>query len=484
MFGRNGSQEHPLRQRRLRAGNRQAADHKPTFTKMTESRVMGPPETRFVGIENDRIAYQVLGEGPSDLVLTIGSVGHVDLKWDDPVFEDFHRRIATLGRLIAFDGRGSGASDPLPAGTRFAWESWVEDLGAVMEAVGSARAVIVGALDAGPAAVMFAATQPERTAGLVLFNASAKVVQASDYGIGHPPEVADTLLNLLKEKWGTPEMSAILYPERAHDEHFIHWFAKYQRASASPRVMADHMDQVFAVDVREFLPLVQAPTLVLNRRDNPFVSIDQSKYVAERIPGARFVELPGSGSGVMGQHVEATVAALREFLTGAPAEPEPDRVLATVLFTDIGASTELASSIGDRRWREVLDRHDRTAHAEVERFRGRLVKSTGDGILATFDAPTRAVRCAFRIADTLMGAGVDIHAGVHTGEIELRGEDVGGIGVHIAKRIADEATARQVIVTRTVRDLATGADLSFIPRGSVNLRGVPGDWELFEAGIK
>lgn len=444
---------------------------------------MKPPLTQYTRVGNDRIAYQLLGDGPVDIVLTIGSVGHVDLKWDDPIFEDFHRRIATLGRLITFDGRGSGASDPLPPDTRFAWESWVEDLGAVMDAVGSARAVMVGALDAGPSAVMFAATQPERTVGLVIFNSSAKLVEAPDYPIGHPPQVADALLHLLKEKWGTPEMSAILYPERAEDQHFLHWFAKYLRASASPRVFAEHMDQVFRVDVREILPLVGVPTLVLNRRENPFVTIAQSKYVADMIPGARFVELPGRGSGVMGQHVEATVAALREFLTGAPTEPEPDRVLATVLFTDIGDSTQLAASIGDRRWRELLDRHDRAARAEVERFRGRLIKSTGDGILATFDAPTRALRCAFGIAEALRGAGIDVRAGIHTGEIELRGEDIGGIGVNIARRIADQATSREVVVTRTVRDLATGTDLSFEPRGAVNLRGVPGEWDLFDAEI-
>ena len=444
---------------------------------------MKPPQTRFARIDDDRIAYQVLGEGSPDLVLTIGSVGHVDIKWEDPVFEDFHRHIATLGRLISFDGRGSGASDPLPAGTRFAWESWVEDLGAVMDAAGSAQAVIIGALDAGPSAVMFAATQPERTAGLVLINATARFVQAPDYPAGHSPELARGLVDLLKENWGSPEMTALLYPERAHDEYFCLWYAKYQRAAASPRVIADHVDQFSTIDVREFLPLVQARTLVLNRPDNQFMPIAQSKYMAERIPGARFVQLPGSGSGVMGQHVEGTVNALREFLTGAQAEPESERVLATVLFTDIVDSTARAASVGDRRWRELLDYHDHAARSHVERFRGRLIKSTGDGILATFDAPSRALRCAFGLGESLAGVGVDIRAGLHTGEIEIRGEDVGGIGVHIAARTAAEAIARQVVVTRTVRDLATGTDLSFVAQGSVSLKGVPGEWELFEATI-
>jgi class 3 adenylate cyclase len=442
---------------------------------------MKPPETLYASIGDDRIAYQVLGEGPPDLVLTIGSVGHVDLKWDDPVFEDFHRRIATLGRLISFDGRGSGASDPLPPDTRFAWESWVEDLQAVMDAAGSERAVIVGALDAAPSAVMFAATQPERTAGLVLFNASARLLAAPDYLIGHPPELARTLIDLIKKNWGTREMGRVLYPDRADDEHFCSWYAKYQRAAASPRIMADHMDQILAADMRDVLPMVHAPTLVLQRRENQFAPIAHGRYIAERIPGARFVELPGVGSGVMGQHVEGTVAALREFLTGTRTEPEPDRVLATILFTDIVDSTGRAASLGDRRWREILDRHDRSARTEVERFRGRLIKTTGDGMLATFDAPTRALRCAFGLCESLADAGLEIRAGLHTGEIELRGDDVGGIGVHIAARTAAEATARQVVVTRTVRDLATGADLAFTPRGSVSLRGVPGEWDLFEA---
>lgn len=443
---------------------------------------MRPPETKYARIGDDRIAYQILGDGPPDLVLTTGSTGHVDFRWDDPTFEDFYRRIATLGRLIAFDGRGSGASDPLPAGTRFAWESWVEDLGAVMDAAGSERAVIFGAVDAGFSAVMFAATQPERTAGLVLVNATARFVEAPDYPIGQPPGVARALMDLVREKWGTPEMARIFYPERAADEHFCVWFAKWQRAAASPRVVAENTDQILTIDVREFLPLVQTPTLVL-QRDNQFLPIAHGNYIAERIPGARFVELPGSGIGIF-QHVEGTVAAIREFLTGAPVEPEPDRVLATVLFTDIVDSTERAAALGDRRWRELLDRHDRAARTEVERFRGRLVKSTGDGILATFDAPTRALRCAFELAEALVGAGVDIRAGVHTGEIELRGDDVGGIGVNIAARVADEAAARQVVVTRTVRDLATGTDLAFTPRGSISLRGVPGEWDLFEAEIK
>lgn len=424
-----------------------------------------------------------MGDGSPDLVLTIGSVGHIDLKWDDPVTEDFQRRIATLGRLIAFDGRGSGVSDPLPAATRFAWESWVEDLSAVMDAARSERAVIVGALDAGPSAVMFAATQPERTAGLVLFNTSARFVEAPDYPVGHPPEVARALIDLIKEKWGTLEMAPMLYPERADDEQFCAWLAKFQRAAASPHVMADHMDQFFGIDVREFLHSIQAPTLVLNRPANQFIPIAQSRYVAEHIPGARFVELPGSGLGVMSQHVEGTVGALREFLTGAPAGPQPDRVLATVLFTDIVDSTGRAASLGDRRWRELLDRHERAARAEVERFRGRFVKSTGDGILAWFDAPSRALRCAFRLVEALVGAGVDIRYGLHTGEIELREDDIGGIGVHIAARTADQAAPRQVVVTRTVRDLATGTDLAFTPLGSVTLRGVPGEWDLFEAEI-
>ena len=441
---------------------------------------MKPPPTKYATVDNDRIAYQVLGEGPPDLILTIGSVGHVDLKWDEPAFEDFHRRIATLGRLIAFDGRGSGASDPLPVGSRFAWESWVEDVRAVMDDAGSDRAVIIAALDAVPTGVLFAATHPDRTAGLVLIGGTARVLQADDYPIGHPPEAADALLKLLKDGWGTPELSAVLYPERAGDEHFMHWFAKYLRAAASPGVASEHMVQTFMLDVREFLPLLQVPTLVMNRAVNGFVTPAQSKAMADQIPGSHYVELPGSGSGVMGQHVDATVAALREFLTGAPGEPDTDRILATVLFTDIVDSTGLAASLGDRRWREMLDRHDRTARAEVERHRGRFIKSTGDGMLATFDAPTRALRCAFGLAETLGGSGIQIRAGLHTGEIELRGEDVGGIGVHIAARTAAEASAGQVVVTRTVRDLATGTDLGFSARGSVSLRGVPGQWDLFD----
>jgi class 3 adenylate cyclase/pimeloyl-ACP methyl ester carboxylesterase len=421
-----------------------------------------------------------MGEGPIDLVIALGATGHVDLKWDEPVFEDFHRRLASFTRLIMFDPRGCGASDPLPHDAGFAWESWVEDVGAVMDAAGSERAALLGAIDAGPAAILFAATRPERVSSLILMITTARFVEAPDYPEGLPLERARAMIELLKGAWGTPEFAATIYPQRASDNEFCNWYAKFTRAAASPRVMAEHLDRVLEIDVRKALPVIHAPTLVMHRTDYPFLPIAQGRHIAEHIPGARFLELPGSG-GVMGEYVDETIVALSEFLTGAPQEPRIDRVLATVLFTDIVDSTGKASTLGDQRWRELLDRHDRAARGVVERFGGRVVKSTGDGVLATFDAPTRATRCAMALHETLSSVGLDIRAGLHTGEIELRGDDIGGIGVNIAARILDHAGAREVMVTRTVKELATGGDLVFTSRGSTTLRGVPDDWELYEA---
>lgn len=440
-----------------------------------------PPETLFVAIGEDRIAYQVLGEGPVDLVVANGSVGHVDLKWEEPVFEDFHRKLASFTRLIMFDPRGCGASDPLPPNDRFAWESWVEDLGAVMDAAGSERAALLGANDAGPAAMMFAAARPERVSSLILMNTTARAVEAPDYPAGLPLEQVLAILEMGKQAWGTPQMGGILYPSRARDEAFCLWFAMYLRAAASPRILSEHLDQWKELDVRDALPVLQVPTLVMHRKNYPFIPIAHGRYLAEHIPGARFVELPGSG-GLSGEYVDETIAAVQEFLTGVPGQPRIDRVLATVLFTDIVDSTGKAVTLGDQRWRELLDRHDQAARSLVERFGGRLVKSTGDGLLATFDTPTRATRCAMALHEVLSSAGLDIRAGLHTGEIELRGADIGGIGVNIAARVVDHAKANEVVVTRTVKELATGSDLIFTPRGSAELRGIPDRWELFAAG--
>lgn len=434
-------------------------------------------------IGEDRIAYQVLGEGPVDLVVALGTVGHVDLKWEDPVFEDFHRKLASFTRLIMFDPRGCGASDPLPQDARFAWESWVEDVGAVMDAARCERAALLGAIDAGPAAIMFAATRPERVTSLVLMMTTARLVEAPDYPAGFPLEQASAIVETIKQTWGTPEMGSALYPARAGDKDFGLWYAKYLRGAASPRVLAEHMEMLIELDVRDALPVLRVPTLVMHRKGYPFVPLAQGQYLAEHISGARFVELPGSG-GVMGEYVDETTDALREFLTGVPGRPRIDRVLATVLFTDIVDSTGKAAALGDQRWRDLLDVHDRAARTVVERFGGRLVKSTGDGLLATFDAPTRATRCAMALHEALSSVGLDSRAGLHTGEIELRDTDIGGIGVNIAARILDHAGANEVVVTRTVKELATGSDLVFTPRGSATLRGVPDRWELFGASAQ
>src|SRR5215212_8691155 len=372
------------------------------------------PETTYARIGDDRIAYQVLGEGP-DLVLTLGAFGHVDLQWEDPATALFLRRLASFSRLILFDRRGTGASDPLPEALPPPWETYADEVAAVMDAAGSEQAALMATTaEAGPMALFFAATRPERTRALVPGNASARFLRA-----------------------------------------------------------------LFQVDMRSLLPLIQAPTLVLHRRDFALLPIEHGRYLAEHIPNARLVELPGADGPLTWETPELTLDAVEEFLTGVRQTAPATRVLATVLFTDIVASTERASELGDRRWRDLLEVHDDIGRRLVEQWGGRVVKSTGDGLLATFDGPGRAIACAVGLREQLGDIDLQIRAGLHTGEVEVRGDDVGGIAVHIAARILGEAAPGEILVSRTVRDLVAGSDRTLTDRGPRRLKGVEGDWQLF-----
>jgi pimeloyl-ACP methyl ester carboxylesterase len=387
----------------------------------------------------DRVAYQVLGEGP-DLVLTMGAFGHVDLMWEDPGVAPFLRRLASFSRLISFDRRGTGASDPYPESVPPSWEAHADEVAAVMDAAGSQQAALMaGTAEAGPMALFFAATRPERTRALILANASARYVADDDYPIGFPPEQAEAVISRVEESWGTGERVADGIPSRAGDERFRRWMGKVQRSIASPRTVHIFLRALFEVDVRPLLPLVQAPTLVLHRRDFRLLPIEHGRYLAEHIPGARLVELPGSDGPLTWETPELILGHIEEFLTGVRATAPATRVLATVLFTDIVASTERAAELGDRRWRELLQVHDDLGARLVEQWGGRVVKTTGDGLLATFDGPGRAIACAAALRDRLGEIDVQIRAGLHVGEVELRDGDVGGIAVHIAARILAEA---------------------------------------------
>jgi len=439
---------------------------------------MIPPETLYTKVDNADIAYQVVGGGPRDLLVCLSLGGQLDLLWQVPQMAEFCTRLASFCRLILFDRRGSGASHPLPLNAVSTWEELAEDMTAVLDAAGSNVADVAGMNETGPMAILFAAMHPERVGSLVLFNTEARYLEADDYPIGVPPEDIDTFVEFLETAWGTPELVAALNPGVAHDAQFTSAAARMLRASASPRMAATlyryYMDNI---DVRDFLHLVRVPTLVLHVRDSPFSPLAHGKYVAEHIPGASFIELPGAD--LAWAYGQDTVSDIAEFLTGERPVVAVDRVLATVLFTDIVGSTERATQIGDHPWKELLDRLDHITHSEIKRFGGRLVNATGDGHLATFDGPGKAIRCAHALVDAVQPLGIQIRAGLHTGEVELRGTDVGGIAVHIGARVASLARPSEVLVSRTVTDLVAGSGIEFDDRGAHALKGVPGEWHLF-----
>jgi class 3 adenylate cyclase len=438
-----------------------------------------PVETKYAWLGRDRIAYQVLGEGPPDLVVSFGSFGHIDLAWEDPGIALFFRTLASFSRLILFDRRGTGASDPVLLDALPPWEGYAEELDAVLDQVASERVAIMAHVDAGAMAMLFAATRPERTSALVLVNCSAKWAAADDYPIGIPLEVAQAIVAQIDQLWGTEALVGMWAASRAGDERFRRWSTKYQRAMASPRTIQAFNRVNLEVDARPILPLIHAPTLVLARRDFPVLSIEHSRYLAEHIPQAKLVELPGADALLAWETPELALDLLEQFLAGVPRVAESTRILQTVLFTDIVGSTQRAGQLGDRRWRQVLGVHDELGRRVVEEFHGQLVKTTGDGILATFDGPGRAIGCAAALRDELRGIGLQIRAGLHTGEVELRDDDIGGIGVHIAARVVAAAQSGEILTSRTVRDLVVGSDIAAEDRGTHDLKGIDGTWQLF-----
>jgi class 3 adenylate cyclase len=439
------------------------------------------PDTLYArSRDGGHIAYQVVGDGPLDVVYVPSWWGHVDGNWEEPTFARFLRRLASFSRLILFDKRGTGASDPLPASGLVTWEDWVDDVCTVMAAVDSERAAVIGVGYGGPVALLFAATYPRQTSALVLFNTSACLVSSDGSAAGLPPDLAESIIDEAAANWGSGAMIETLHPSRADDDEFRRWWSKYQRMSGTPTMSAAMTRLAFSADARSLLPAIQAPTLVMHRRDFALVQWSQATYLAEHISGARSLELSGTDGAMWTEPDWESIAdEVQEFVTGVRPAPLSDRVLATVLFTDLVGSTETAARLGDRRWREVLDRHHVAVRDEIAKHRGQEVKSTGDGFLATFDGPARAILCAKSVVERLSDLGLTVRAGLHTGEVELHDVDLAGIAVHIAARVNALAAPGEVLVSRTVKDLVAGSGLQFTDRGLHALKGVPEKWQLF-----
>jgi pimeloyl-ACP methyl ester carboxylesterase/class 3 adenylate cyclase len=447
--------------------------------------MMQIPPTQYAQSGEISIAYQVVGDGPVDLIMTPGFVSHLDCAWEEPSFARCLQRLASFSRLILFDKRGTGLSDRESGVPSL--EQRMDDIRAVLDSVGSQRAAIVGISEGGPMSALFAATYPERTSALILYGTYARVAWAPDFPWGRRYDNVEAFEENMRKSWGTPaairqQLAGWLAPSKANDAHFCEWAGRFMRLGASPGavVALNRMNRV--IDVRAVLPSIRVPTLVLQRVGDPGARIQDSRYLAEHIPNARFVELPGDAHLYFVGDGDAFIDEVEEFVTGERSAPEPDRILATVLFTDIADSTKRAAEIGDRRWRELVGSHDVLAQKAIARFGGRAIKSTGDGFLATFDGPARAIRCAFAIRDEARHLGLAIRSGLHTGEIELVGDDIRGIAVHTAARVAANAKANEVWASRVVKDLVGGSGLAFEERGIFELKGVPGEWPLFAVG--
>jgi class 3 adenylate cyclase len=441
---------------------------------------MDVPDTKYAMSGDVHIAYQQFGNGPIDLVFVPGWASHLDYAWEEPSVRRFLERLGTFARVVWFDKRGTGLSDKVA--TLPILEVRVDDVRAVMDAVRWDRAAIMGVSEGGSMSALFAATYPERTNALVLFGAFACRVWSADYPFAPTPEEREEWIRSLESGWGSDNGVEQLAPSRAQDTAFRKWFQRYGRASVSPSAAVALARMNTEIDIRAILPSIRVPTLVLHREGDLDVDLRNGQYLANAIPGARLVVLPGRDHLIYTGDVEPIVEEVEEFLTGHRTHTPVDRVLTTILFTDLVGSTELASRLGDQAWTELLTRHDRVLRSALGRFGGHEVKTTGDGFLATFDGPARAVRCAESLRGALRDLNLQARFGVHTGECELREGDIGGIGVHIAARVMALASPGQILTTSTVKDLTSGSGIVFSDYGLHALKGVPDPWRVYEAG--
>jgi class 3 adenylate cyclase len=430
-----------------------------------------PPETRYAKSGDVSIAYQVLGKSNLDLVYVPGFVSNLDRYWENPIWVDFFSRIKGFSRLILFDKRGTGLSDRVAGVPDL--EVRMDDVRAVMDAVGSERAALFGQSEGGAMSMLFAATYPERTRSLILFGTYAHHATWVLSG-----ERLQAFLDLIERGWGTGGTVEFFVPSKASDDNFRRHWAGWERAGASPAAAVALTRMNTEIDVRAILPTIRVPALIMHRTGDPRCNVEAGRYLGKHIPGAKYVELPGNDHGFL-EIADRVADEIEEFLTGTRSEVEIDRVLATVMFTDIVDSTKRAAELGDRQWRALLDRHDAAVRQQIGRFRGREVKQLGDGFLATFDGPARAVRCAAAITGAVQPLGIAVRTGLHTGEIELAENDIGGIAVHTAARIVAMAAPCETLASSTVRDLVAGSGLRFADRGRHALRGLPARMHLY-----
>jgi pimeloyl-ACP methyl ester carboxylesterase len=425
------------------------------------------------------IAYQVIGDGPIDLVFVMGWVSNIDHFWEEPGLARFLRRLASFSRLIVFDKRGTGLSDRVPNDRLPTLEQRMDDVRAVMDAAGSERAALMGVSEGGPMCLLFGATYPERTEALITVGGYARSLYAEDYPWARTADELESAIREIHDHWGGPVGLRVRAPSVYGDARFRDWWAAYLRASASPAAVETLSRMNAQIDVRHVLPAIRVPVLVIHADGDRTLSVEHGRYLARAIPGAQYLELKSQDHLPWVNDTDAICQEVEQFLTGESRRPEYDRVLATVLFTDMVKSTDRAASMGDRRWRDVVEAHESISRREIDRYRGRAVRDTGDGFLATFDGPARGVRCARALLDALADAGIDARAGLHTGECEIIGDGVGGIAVHTGARVSALASGGEVLVSSTVKDLVAGSGIEFSDRGLHRLKGVPGEWRIF-----
>lgn len=437
------------------------------------------PETKYAKSGDLNIAYQVVGDGPIDLVFVPGWVSNIEYSWEHPSYAKFYNRLASFSRLILFDKRGTGLSDRVADSELPTLEQRMDDVRAVLDKVDSERSVVFGFSEGGNMSVLFAATYPERTIALITFGIFASRIWSEDYPWAPKLEERKKWLDSLEEKWGGPVDIETLAPSAAHDKRFRDWWATYLRRSVSPKAAVAIGNMNSSIDIRNILSTVRVPTLILHRSGDKEANIEEGYYIRDRIPGAKFIELEGEDHFPIVGDFDSILNEVEEFITGVRPTQDPDRILATVVFTDIVGSTDLIEELGDRKWKNLLEDHRLLIRKRLREFRGNEIETIGDGFLATFDGPARAIKCASAIIESMEELGIELRVGVHTGECEILEDGIAGIAVHIAARVASKSNAGELVVSRTVKDLVAGSGIKFEDRGYHSLKGIDEKWHLF-----